>query len=143
MWFKKLWLSEKLLKKIKQKGYQDPTPIQEWVIPLLLNSQKDIIWQAQTWTGKTASFALPILENLDKRKKKVQAIILTPTRELAIQVASEIKSFADDIKILDRFGNTIGGNRLNIKGISGSNVELATEDAAKRIAKKIQKKGIG
>ena len=104
MWFKKLWLSEKLLKKIKQKGYQDPTPIQEWVIPLLLNSQKDIIWQAQTWTGKTASFALPILENLDKRKKKVQAIILTPTRELAIQVANEIKSFADDIKIQLLYG---------------------------------------
>jgi len=94
MWFEKLWLSKEILQKIKEKGYENPSPIQEGVIPLLLNSEKDIIWQAQTWTGKTASFALPILENLDWRKKKVQAIILTPTRELAIQVANEIKSFS-------------------------------------------------
>ena len=94
MWFKKLWLSKEILERILAKGYENPTPIQEWVIPLLLNWEKDIIWQAQTWTGKTASFALPILENLDWRKKKVQAIILTPTRELAIQVANEIKSFS-------------------------------------------------
>jgi len=88
------------LEKIEKKGYTNPSPIQEWVIPLLLNWDKDIIWQAQTWTWKTAAFALPILERLEKDNKNVQALILAPTRELAIQVAEEIKSFADrDVKV--------------------------------------------
>jgi len=94
MWFKNLWLSESLLKKINEKWYENPTPIQEWIIPLLLNWDFNVIWQAQTWTWKTASFALPILDKIDLRKRKIQAIILTPTRELAIQVANEFKSFS-------------------------------------------------
>ena len=93
--FADLWLSEKILEKIEKKWYKYPSPIQEWVIPLLLKSEKDIIWQAQTWTWKTASFAIPILERLDVNSKDVQALILTPTRELAIQIWEEIKSFAD------------------------------------------------
>ena len=92
--FADLGLSQDILEKIEKKGYTNPSPIQEGVIPLLLNSDKDIIWQAQTWTGKTAAFALPILERLDPETKEVQALILTPTRELSIQVAEEIKSFA-------------------------------------------------
>lgn len=94
--FKDLWLSEKLLKKIEKKGYKNPSPIQEWVIPLLLNWDKDIIWQAQTGSWKTASFVLPILERLDTKSKDVQALILAPTRELAIQIAEDIRSFAED-----------------------------------------------
>lgn len=98
--FDDLWISEKILRKIKEKGYEFPSPIQAQVIPLLLNWDKDIIGQAQTWTGKTASFAIPILERLDKNIRWIQALILAPTRELAIQVAEEIKSFADnDVKI--------------------------------------------
>lgn len=98
--FADLWLSDKILEKIEKKWYTHPSPIQAGVIPLLLNGDKDIIWQAQTWTGKTASFALPILERLDPKLKDVQALILTPTRELSIQVAEEIKSFADkDVKV--------------------------------------------
>jgi len=93
--FADLWLSEKILEKIEKKWYKYPSPIQEWVIPLLLKSEKDIIWQAQTWTWKTASFAIPILERLDVNSKDVQALILTPTRELAIQIWEEITSFAD------------------------------------------------
>jgi ATP-dependent RNA helicase DeaD len=62
---------------------------------LLLNGEKDIIGQAQTGTGKTAAFALPILERLDIKSKNIQTLVLAPTRELAIQVAEEIKSFAD------------------------------------------------
>ncbi len=91
--FRDLWISDSLLKSIEAKGYKYPSPIQTWVIPLLLNWNKDIIWQAQTWTWKTASFAIPLIERLDKKSKDVKAIILTPTRELAIQVAEEIKSF--------------------------------------------------
>lgn len=92
--FADLGLSEKMLKSIEKKGYQHPSPVQAGVIPLLLNGDKDIIGQAQTGTGKTASFGIPILERLDPNAKHIQAMILAPTRELAIQVAEEIKSFA-------------------------------------------------
>ncbi len=92
--FADLWLSKELLDAIEKKGYKTPSPIQAWVIPLLLNWNKDIIWQAQTWTWKTASFWLPILDRIDENLHYTQAIIMTPTRELAIQVAEELKSFA-------------------------------------------------
>lgn len=91
--FADLGLSDEILKAIKIKGYTTPSPIQAGVIPLLLNGDKDIIGQAQTGTGKTAAFALPLLERLSASDKKTQAIILAPTRELAIQVANEIESF--------------------------------------------------
>lgn len=103
--FSDLGLSEKILKAIKSKWYEHPSPIQEKVIPLLLNWDKDIIGQAQTGTGKTAAFALPVLERLDKNIKDVQTLILAPTRELAIQVAQEIESFSDkSIKIQLLYG---------------------------------------
>ncbi len=94
--FSELWLSKKMLDKIKSKGYEFPSAIQIWVIPLLLNWEKDIIWQAQTWTWKTAAFGLPVLERLDNESRDIQALILAPTRELAIQVAQELRSFADN-----------------------------------------------
>ncbi len=94
--FSDLGLSEKMLKKITEKGYEYPSAIQAWVIPLLLNGNKDIIGQAQTGTGKTAAFALPVLERIDIHSRDIQTLILAPTRELAIQVAEEIKSFADE-----------------------------------------------
>jgi len=88
-------LSAPILKMIEKKGFTKPSAIQQGVIPLFLSTEKDIIGQAQTGTGKTAAFGLPLLDRIDKRKKHIQAIILTPTRELAIQVAEEIKSFSD------------------------------------------------
>ena len=91
--FANLGLSEDILKAIAKKGFTTPSPIQSGVIPLLLRGKKDIIGQAQTGTGKTAAFALPLLELLDANIKKTQAIILAPTRELAVQVAKEIESF--------------------------------------------------
>jgi ATP-dependent RNA helicase DeaD len=94
--FADLGLSEKMLAAITKKGYEYPSPVQAGVIPLLLNGDKDIIGQAQTGTGKTAAFGIPLLERLDKNDKNTQALILAPTRELAIQVAEEIKSFAVD-----------------------------------------------
>ena len=93
--FSDLGISDAMLKKIEKKGYEYPSAVQAGVIPLLLNGDKDIIGQAQTGTGKTASFWIPILERLDKKAEGIQAMILAPTRELAIQVADEIKSFAD------------------------------------------------
>ena len=96
--FRELGLSEKTLKALAKKGYEQPTPIQALTIPALLNGDKDIIWQAQTGTGKTAAFSLPILENFEP-SKVIQAIVLAPTRELALQVAEEMNSLAHGKKI--------------------------------------------
>ncbi|MDR4497031.1 MAG: DEAD/DEAH box helicase [Candidatus Scalindua sp.] len=90
--FEDLGLSESTLKVIKQKGFEEPTPIQAKTIPVILSGRGDIVGQAQTGTGKTAAFGLPIIELLAENSKTVQALILTPTRELATQVAEEINS---------------------------------------------------
>ncbi len=97
--FESLGLSKEILKSIEEKGYKNPSPIQAWVIPLALSTDKDIVWQAQTWSWKTAAFWLPILDRIDKKSNKTQALILTPTRELAIQVAEELKSFSTNTNV--------------------------------------------
>src|SRR5437763_3970961 len=84
--FEELGLSEATLKAVKELGYEEPTPIQDRTIHLML-SGADIIAQAQTGTGKTAAFALPIIDKLTPDSRLLQALILTPTRELAVQVA--------------------------------------------------------
>lgn len=94
--FKELGLSAKTLKVLQKKGFEEPTEIQKITIPLLLKNEVDIIAQAQTGTGKTATFALPLLEILDPSVKGVQAIILAPTRELVIQVCEEMNSLKGD-----------------------------------------------
>jgi len=90
--FEELGLSADTLKTLKVKGFEEPSPIQEKTIPVILSGSEDIIGQAQTGTGKTAAFGLPLVELLDEKAKHVQALVLTPTRELAIQVAEEIHS---------------------------------------------------
>jgi ATP-dependent RNA helicase DeaD len=90
--FRKLGLSEDALSVIKGKGFEAPTHIQEKVIPVMLTDKCDIVGQAQTGTGKTAAFGLPIIEMLKEHTGVVQVLILTPTRELAIQVAEELNS---------------------------------------------------
>ena len=97
--FKDLGLSEETLKNLKIKGFEEPTPIQVQTIPALLSGKKDIIGQARTGTGKTAAFGLPLIELLKDKSKTVQAIVLTPTRELAIQVAEEINSLKGNKKL--------------------------------------------
>lgn len=92
MKFDQLGLSESTLKALKQKGFETPTPIQALTIPALLQGQHDIVAQAQTGTGKTAAFALPLIEKLQPGVAHVQALVLAPTRELAQQVAQEIDS---------------------------------------------------
>ena len=87
--FSELGLKDELLKAIKRSGFEEATPIQEQTIPLAL-AGRDVIGQAQTGTGKTAAFALPILQNLDKHNKVIQALIIEPTRELAIQTQEEL-----------------------------------------------------
>ncbi|GLB47213.1 DEAD-box ATP-dependent RNA helicase CshA [Philodulcilactobacillus myokoensis] len=90
--FNELGLSNDLLEAIEKSGFKEPTPIQEKTIPLILNG-KDVIGQAQTGTGKTAAFAIPILQQLDVNNPDVQALIVSPTRELAMQTDHEIQRF--------------------------------------------------
>jgi len=91
--FRDLGLSENVLQAVEAKGFTKPSPIQAACIPILLKNEKDIIGRAQTGTGKTAAFGLPLIELLDEENRVPQAIVITPTRELALQVANEIISF--------------------------------------------------
>ncbi len=95
MKFDELGLSEDLLKAVKRSGFEEATPIQEATIPLVLLG-KDVIGQAQTGTGKTAAFGLPILEHVDPKEHAIQAIIISPTRELAIQTQEELYRLGKD-----------------------------------------------
>ena len=104
--FEGLGLSNKALDAINKKGFEEPTAIQTIVIPTLLRDDTNIIAQAQTGTGKTAAFGLPLIEMVDEKSKSVQALILTPTRELAIQVSTEINSLKGNknIKTIPIYG---------------------------------------
>src|SRR5690606_24728003 len=86
-------LSEPLLRALSDVGYESPSPIQAATIPPLL-AGRDVLGQAQTGTGKTAAFALPILAQIDPKQFKPQALVLAPTRELAIQVAEAFQKYA-------------------------------------------------
>ena len=97
--FSTLGLSEDSLHTIKLKGFEEPTEIQRKIIPLILQNEVDLIGQAQTGTGKTAAFALPVIEKLDTRVNYLQALVLVPTRELAIQVAEEFNSLCGNRNI--------------------------------------------
>src|SRR5215211_2836538 len=90
--FADLGLSEPLLQALNDVGYQSPSPIQEQAIPPLLEG-RDVIGQAQTGTGKTAAFGLPLLESVDPSDEEVQALVLTPTRELCIQVTQALRAY--------------------------------------------------
>ncbi len=94
--FREMGLSDATIKALEKKGFEEPTPIQKKTIPVLLQGGKDLIAQAQTGTGKTAAFGLPLIERLKPHAGFVQALILTPTRELALQVSEEIQSFKGD-----------------------------------------------
>ncbi len=96
--FKELGLQEDILTAIEKMGFVSPSPIQEKAIPQILSSDQDVIALAQTGTGKTAAFGLPILNNLATDSKSVQAIILCPTRELCLQIAKELESFSADMR---------------------------------------------
>src|ERR687886_2057023 len=90
--FADLGLSEPLLAALRDVGYEAPSPIQEQTIPLLLEG-RDVIGQAQTGTGKTAAFGLPMIEFVDADDPETQALVLTPTRELCIQVTQALRAY--------------------------------------------------
>ena len=97
--FDSFGLHPQLVQALTERGYTEPTPIQAGMIPLMLTGA-DVIGQAQTGTGKTAAFALPILQNLEPGQKLPQALVLAPTRELALQVADFFYGPADGIGLV-------------------------------------------
>lgn len=99
MTFQDLGLEESLVRALVDRGYVQPTEIQAAAIPLLIEKDTDFVGQAQTGTGKTAAFALPMLHKIDSRARGVQALVLAPTRELANQIQDEIAKFAIHKKI--------------------------------------------
>ncbi|MDO9634414.1 MAG: DEAD/DEAH box helicase [Paludibacter sp.] len=94
MTFKELNLREEILSAIGELGFESPMPVQEKVIPFMLEKGTDLVALAQTGTGKTAAFGLPILNMVDSNRKQVQALVLAPTRELCIQISKDLKNFA-------------------------------------------------
>jgi len=104
--FANLGLSPSMVRALAKKGFKEPTPIQDAVIPFILHNDSDVVAQADTGTGKTAAFGIPIIEQLATRSQNVQALILVPTRELALQVAGEMNSFSDskNLKIAAIYG---------------------------------------
>lgn len=104
--FSELNLSNTVLRALTDMGFEEPTSIQEECIPLILNGQ-DVVGQAQTGTGKTAAFGVPLIEMVDTQQQDIQSIILCPTRELAIQVTGElmkIGKFVDDLHVVPVYG---------------------------------------
>jgi len=113
--FKELNLSEDMLKAIEKKGFEKPTPIQELTIPRLLSEDINIVAKARTGTGKTAAFALPLIQKITQKSGFVEALILVPTRELALQVGKEIDSFVlkGFPRIVTLYGGASMGNQLH------------------------------
>ena len=107
-------LHPNLVQAIAEQGYETPTPIQSGAIPLLLEGQ-DVLGQAQTGTGKTAAFALPMLHNLQPGQKQPQALVVVPTRELALQVAGAIAEYGrhSGVKVLAVYGGQAYGPQIS------------------------------
>lgn len=108
--FEELGIAPEILQAIQELGYENPTPVQEEVIPYLLQGKNtDLIALAQTGTGKTAAFGLPILQDIDKKIKQPQALVLCPTRELCLQIAGDLTDYSkyiNDLKILPVYGGS-------------------------------------
>ena len=92
--FQELGVSEQIRRAIEEMGFVQPMPVQEAVIPFLLNQQRDVIALAQTGTGKTAAFGIPLLHRIDTSCRDTQALVLSPTRELCLQIADDLRDFS-------------------------------------------------
>ncbi len=116
-------LRGELIMAISEMGFVNPTPIQEKTIPALLETKNDLIALAQTGTGKTAAFGLPIIQQLDESSKQVQSIILSPTRELCIQISKDLETYAKfmgKVRILAVYGGSSVENQVRAlkKGVN-------------------------
>lgn len=113
--FEELGVSEEIRRAIEELGFENPMPVQEEVIPYLLGNKNDVIALAQTGTGKTAAYGLPLLQKTDASRKDTQAVILSPTRELCLQIADDLNSFAkyiDGMHIAAVYGGTDIGSQI-------------------------------
>ena len=126
--FKSLGLDASLLKAVEKLGFETPTEVQSKVIPILLNDKTDLVGLAQTGTGKTAAFGLPMLQHIDLETRKIQGLILSPTRELCLQITNEIGQYGSEIKKLNIVavygGANISEQAKKIK--RGSQIVVAT-----------------
>ena len=114
--FRALGLSEDILKGIEELGFETPTPIQERVIPVVLSGCEDLVALAQTGTGKTAAFGLPLLQSLDLDSKSIQALILSPTRELCVQICNDLikySKYLPQVKCTAVYGGTDIRKQIN------------------------------
>ena len=126
--FESLGLRPELLLALKDLGFTTPTPVQERAIPLLLTSPNDIVVLAQTGTGKTAAFGLPLMEDIDPQERNVQALVLAPTRELCVQITADFERYSTHLKGVKPVAVYGGANiREQIRDIQrGANIVVAT-----------------
>ncbi len=134
--FSELGIRPEILVAITELGFETPTPVQEKAIPHLLASEKDVVALAQTGTGKTAAFGLPLLHAIDPAARAVQALVLAPTRELCVQITRDFEAYAKNlpgIKCVSVYG---GANiREQMRGIQrGANIVIAT--VSRRISRR-------
>jgi ATP-dependent RNA helicase DeaD len=132
--FKELGLRPEIVQALDELGFENPTPIQEKAIPQVLDSKKDLIALAQTGTGKTAAFSLPVLQQLDENSREIQSIVLCPTRELCLQITSDMQNFAKfmNLKTVAVYGGASIENQIRdikrgchvIIGTPGRTVDL-------------------
>ncbi len=111
--FSQMGLSNTTLIALQRKGFENPTPIQQLIIPRILKGDRDLVGQAQTGTGKTAAFGIPIIEKILESHKQIQVLVLVPTRELAMQVSDELVSLKGDKKI--RVAPIYGGQSIELQ----------------------------
>ena len=114
--FEELGVSEPIRRAIEELGFEHPMPVQEEVIPYLLGTRNDVIALAQTGTGKTAAFGIPLLQRIDTESRQTQAIVLCPTRELCLQITDDIRDFArymEGVRIVAVYGGTSIENQIH------------------------------
>ena len=136
--FKQIGINKDLCKAIDELGFTTPTEIQEQSIPFLLSNNSDLISLAQTGTGKTAAFGLPVIQKTQLKNKFVQSIILCPTRELCIQICKDLEKYSkyiSDLKVLSVYGGT--NIETQIKSLNkGVHIVVGTPGRTKDLIKR-------
>ena len=138
MLFNETGLSPNLLKAIEEMGFETPTPIQEKTIPLILNDNKDIVALAQTGTGKTAAFGLPVIQQINLSSTATQALVLCPTRELCLQITKDLTKFSlyqGNINIVSVYGGASITEQIRLLD-KGAHIVVATPGRAVDLIKR-------
>ena len=126
--FEELGVSPEIRKAIEEMGYENPMPVQEEVIPYLLGEGNDVVALAQTGTGKTAAFGLPLIQKINVKNRVPQALILCPTRELCLQIAGDLNDYSkyiDGLKVLPVYGGSSIESQIRMLK-SGVHIIVAT-----------------